>query len=168
MTARAPSCTPVDLIFCVDIASHSVTAASQRRQADCTGICEPLTAGLARRLRKRVASKHLPPHSPNHGSVFHLLLSKVVATTVKVNCQPLCSRKHSDASFISAIYRQYLAAMHIELSKSTFKADRILAQKCRHRRTIQCCCSWKSRHPQSCEQTSNDVAAPQASIRMLL
>ena len=37
----------------------------------------------------RIASKHPKPLSPNHGSVLHLLLSTVAATTIKVENQRL-------------------------------------------------------------------------------
>ena len=54
--------------------------------------------------------RNTPNHSPNHESVFHLLLSKVVGATVKVDCHRLHSRRHSDASSTCAMYGLHPAA----------------------------------------------------------
>ena len=51
--------------------SHCVTAASQRRQADCTGICEPLTSRLTKRdSLMGVATKTHPNPSSKIMGVF--------------------------------------------------------------------------------------------------
>ena len=49
--------------FCVESWSHSVIAASQRRQADCTIICEPLSGQLKNRDSEWSRFKNTPNHS---------------------------------------------------------------------------------------------------------
>ena len=65
---------------CVVKVSHSVTAVSQRIQADCNRICEPLKSQLTKKQTQLGGRfKNTPNYSPNGGNVLHMLFLKVAA-----------------------------------------------------------------------------------------
>ena len=116
-------CTRIDPLLTWSM-SHSVTAVSQRRETECTGVCQPLKSRLTKRDSEwESLQKHPKPLSPNHGSVLNLLL-KDAATTIKASHR-LYSRRGQRRKQLCQDVRQYLLGGHehheedMELSRET-------------------------------------------------
>ena len=88
---HALTCTPIDLHFC---------GGQYVSWPHCSVSTETCRSGRQKEQRDsewESASEHAKQLSRNYGSLIHMLLREVTATTVKVNIPRLCPCKHRDA-----------------------------------------------------------------------